>query len=81
MSSFCLFPSIFCVIGISFTIDRTLGNCSASSIQLGDFGTTQDMNAFMKNGAYVIKMKGPLDIFSMNESYRWAGQVCIFYLH
>ncbi|XP_048762219.2 uncharacterized protein LOC125670858 [Ostrea edulis] len=60
--------------GISYTIDRTLGNCSVNSIQLGSFGTTQDKDALMKNGAYVLKLKGPLDIFSMNESYRWAGQ-------
>ncbi|XP_061191548.1 uncharacterized protein LOC133199694 [Saccostrea echinata] len=60
--------------GISYTIDRSLGNCSVNSIQLGSFGTEQDKAAMMKNGAFVIKMKGPLDIFSLNESYRWAGQ-------
>ncbi|XP_022318193.2 uncharacterized protein LOC111121287 isoform X2 [Crassostrea virginica] len=60
--------------GIAYSIDRTLGNCSVNPIQLGDFGAQKDKQAYMKNGAYVIKMKGPLDIFSMNESYRWAGQ-------
>lgn len=60
--------------GTSYSIDRSLGNCTIHPIQLGSFATQQDKTALMKNGAYVIKMKGPLDIFSMNESYRWAGQ-------
>lgn len=67
----------FCNQGTSYSIDRSLGNCTIHPIQLGSFATQQDKTALMKNGAYVIKMKGPLDIFSMNESYRWAGQVRI----
>ena len=69
------FSTYLHVPGIAYSIDRTLGNCSVNPIQLGDFGAQKDKQAYMKNGAYVIKMKGPLDIFSMNESYRWAGQV------
>ena len=51
-------------------IDHQIGNCSVTPITNNSFDVQ-----FGKNAGYVIKMKNPLDLFYLNGSYRYAGQV------
>ena len=56
--------------GLAYMIDHQIGNCSVTPITNNSFDVQ-----FGKNAGYVIKMKNPLDLFYLNGSYRYAGQV------
>ncbi|KAJ8306626.1 hypothetical protein KUTeg_017171 [Tegillarca granosa] len=60
--------------GLAYNIDNTLGNCTINTINANSFDAELDKNAALKNGAYVIKMKNPLELFNLNSTYRYAGQ-------
>ena len=51
-------------------IDRQQGNCTVSPLKNASFDVTSSNDA-----GYVIKMKSPIDLFYLNGSYRYAGQV------
>lgn len=63
------------MIGLAYNIDNTLGNCTVNAITTNSFDAEVDKKAALQNGAYVIKMKNPLELFNLNSTYRYAGQV------
>ena len=59
-----------CVIGLAYTIDNKVGNCSVAPLTNATFDVT-----FGHTAGYVVKMKSPIDLFYLNGTYRYAGQV------
>ena len=69
---YCMF-----IAGLAYTLDKKEGNCSISPIGNISFDVGAE-----KNAGFVVKMKSPLNMFYLNGSYRYAGQVsCVHYLY
>ncbi|XP_046353474.2 uncharacterized protein LOC124133217 [Haliotis rufescens] len=62
--------------GIAYNIDQVQGNCTITPISAAtmqpDF--KKDKAAFANNGAFVVQMKGPLEVFGLNYQYKYAGE-------
>jgi len=60
-----------CTKGLAYVLDLAQGNCTISPIANSSF----DVGGSSGNANYVVKMKSPLDLFYLNGSYKYAGQV------
>lgn len=63
------------IIGVQYNIDKLLGNCSMSAIQNDTFDTAANLSLQLKDGSFVSRMKNPLELFYLDNSYKPAGQV------
>ncbi|OWF45376.1 uncharacterized protein LOC110457136 [Mizuhopecten yessoensis] len=63
--------------GLAYTIDRTFGNCSITPVASSTFDSNPNRKDALKNGAYVVQMKNPLDFFDVNNVYKYSGQKTI----
>ncbi|XP_067679909.1 uncharacterized protein [Haliotis asinina] len=62
--------------GISYDIDKVQGNCTMTPITAASKQPDyeKDKTAFANNGAFVVKMKGPLEMFGLDYQYTYAGE-------
>ncbi|XP_033737433.1 uncharacterized protein LOC117325374 isoform X2 [Pecten maximus] len=63
--------------GLAYTIDKTFGNCSITPVGNSTFDSNPNRNDALKNGAYVVQMKNPLEFFDVDNEYKYAGQKTI----
>ncbi|XP_060077531.1 uncharacterized protein LOC132557063 [Ylistrum balloti] len=63
--------------GLSYTIDKTFGNCSITPVLNNTFDSDPNRRDALKNGAYVVQMKNPLEFFDVDNVYKYTGQKTI----
>lgn len=63
-------------IGVSFTINKNLGNCSITSIPVLSFDLDQNFTNSNVNldGSYVIRLKSPESFLLLDSEYVHTGQ-------
>ncbi|XP_048758881.2 uncharacterized protein LOC125668617 isoform X1 [Ostrea edulis] len=60
--------------GVRYIKDNVYGNCSVLSLPKTAFGASENMSAFKTNGSYVLHMKNPLQLFSIDSNFTFVGQ-------
>ena len=63
---------IMFLLGLSYIIDKTTGGCVIIPL-LSD---TLDVTVTSSQKSSVIKLKNPLQLFHLNNDYKYSGQVC-----
>ncbi len=63
-------------IGVSFTYNKNLKNCSITPISSSaiDEDSNYTSSLFNTDGSYVIKLKSPESLFSLDSNYVYTGQ-------
>ena len=63
-------------LGLQYTIDKYYKNCTISPITAGQFDSEIDnMQEYLKDKSFVVKMKSPLELFHTDIQTRYVGQV------
>ena len=60
------------LLGLSYIIDKTTGGCVISPL----LSETFDVTVTQLQKSSVIKLKNPLQLFHLNNNYKYSGQVC-----
>jgi hypothetical protein len=62
---------------VRYVKDQVTGRCISSSISNSSFDVAQNTTIYTKNGTqeYVIHMKDPMQLFYLDDSYAYTGQV------
>ncbi|OWF34898.1 uncharacterized protein LOC110443619 isoform X2 [Mizuhopecten yessoensis] len=63
--------------GVAYTIDRDFENCTVAPIGSAGIDSEVDPKVALKNGAYVVQMKSPLEFFHISNNYKFIGQKSI----
>lgn len=63
-------------IGVSFTINKNLGNCSITAIPVLSFDSDKNFTDSMFNvdGSYVIRLKSPKSFLLLDSDYVYTGE-------
>lgn len=63
-------------IGVSFTINKNLGNCSITSIPVLSFDLDRNFTSSNLNldGSYVIRLKSPASFLLLDSDYIYTGE-------
>jgi len=63
--------------GIRYIRDQVTGNCTALHLSNSSFDVIESKGSFSSsNNSYVLHMKNPLQLFDLDSSYTYTGQVC-----
>ncbi|XP_060081859.1 uncharacterized protein LOC132561146 [Ylistrum balloti] len=60
--------------GVAYNIDRDFENCTVVPIGSAAIDSELDPKSALKNGAYVVQMKSPLEFFHITNNYKFIGQ-------
>ena len=60
--------------GVSYVIDKISKNCTIQSLK----NTTYD-SAFDHRRILSLRLKSPLELFYLDDSYIYKGKVCLYF--
>jgi hypothetical protein len=65
---------MFIVVGMKYVTDKAYRNCTVTQIGDFDFGANMSPNQSV-NSTYKLFIKDPLQLFLIDDSYFFVGQV------
>ncbi|KAL3868291.1 hypothetical protein ACJMK2_041117 [Sinanodonta woodiana] len=60
--------------GIAYNIDRIYDNCTITQIPNNGVDSIQDNADKKKDNSYILRMRSPLELFKIDNTYRFVGQ-------
>lgn len=63
--------------GVRYTRDQVTGRCVSSAIANSSFDVGENTTVTNETGSYVIHMKDPMQLFYLDSSYAYTGQVSV----
>ena len=67
---------MFSILGLQYTVDRVSKNCTLVPIHSNSFGAIQNYSLpYQENSTWSLRMKSPQEIFYIDDTYDFVGQV------